>query len=174
MIFKRITDLRLQIWGNRFEATDLRLQIWKCGSQKYNASCKVIHDNLGFQIPWCGLQIPGTGFKIPTQWIPDSTSQCFLDFGYHEQMFPGFRNPNYVTWGKIYKHKHLDTFKFWFSCVSSIVAACESSNCFFKWAISFFSLFMSSSLLTHLEILAWKFYFNVQLNFVIVAAARSH
>ena len=34
--------------------------------------CKVIHDSLGFRIPWCGLQISGTGFKIPPQCIPIS------------------------------------------------------------------------------------------------------
>ena len=68
-------------------------------------SCKGIQDRLGFWIPRCGFQIPGTGFQslsvelgfwIPiVSEIPDSMS-CIpdsktRDSGFHKQNFPGFR-----------------------------------------------------------------------------------
>ena len=71
------------------------------------ALCKGIQDRLGFWIPRCGFQIPGTGvqslsvelgFWIPiVSGIPDSVS-CIpdsktRDSGFHKQNFPGFRVP---------------------------------------------------------------------------------
>ena len=46
--------------------------------------CKVIRDRLGFQIPWCGIRIPGTGFKSLSRWIPDSNSSVFRDSRFHD------------------------------------------------------------------------------------------
>ena len=38
---------------------------------------KVIRENLGFRIPWCGPRIPDTGFMILPQWIPDFKRSVF-------------------------------------------------------------------------------------------------
>ena len=47
---------------------------------------------IGFRIPWCELCIPGTGFKIPPQWIPDfmmwtSDRSQVLDSRFHFSEF---------------------------------------------------------------------------------------
>ena len=44
------------------------------------ASCKGIHDILGFWIPPCGFRILSTGFRIPAQWIPDSKKGWIPNF----------------------------------------------------------------------------------------------
>ena len=48
----------------------------------------------GFWIPFlAGSWIPKAGF-----WILDSIAQYS---GFYEQKFPGFRNPDYLTWGEL-------------------------------------------------------------------------
>ena len=39
-------------------------------------------------ISWCGLRNPGTGFKIPPEWIPDSKGPSFRDSGFLGPDFP--------------------------------------------------------------------------------------
>ena len=73
------------------------------------APCKGIQDSLGFWIPHHGFGIPGSlsvvlEFRIPiVSGIPDSLN-CILDSkaqdsGFHKQKFPGFTNPDSLTWG---------------------------------------------------------------------------
>ena len=67
---------------------------------------------LKFWIPLCGFLIPGTGFRILSQWNSDSWFQSLVGFrnpsvesrfqhqdsGFHKQTFIRFRNPDYLTW----------------------------------------------------------------------------
>ena len=93
------------------------------------APCKVIQESLGFRIPRCGFGIPclwipdstsmNSGFHNttpwhsipetwildynygwipdPISWIPDSNA---VDSGFHRPKLPGFRIPDYLTWGE--------------------------------------------------------------------------
>ena len=71
------------------------------------APSKRIQDSLGFWIPDTGFQYLSVelGFWIPIvsgipetlSCIPDSKTQ---DSGFHKQKFPGFRNPESLTWGE--------------------------------------------------------------------------
>ena len=49
----------------------------------------------GFHV--CGFRIPRCGFRIPCLWIQDSTS---MEYGFHRPKLPGFRIPDYLTWGE--------------------------------------------------------------------------
>ena len=44
------------------------------------APCKVIQESPGLWILLCGFQIPGPGFWITPNWIPDSQNGRILDF----------------------------------------------------------------------------------------------
>ena len=68
----------------------------------------------GFWILRCGFRIPGAGFwNLPLwvpeidfrEWIPASyffgilnSKSCILDSRFHKQKYPGFRNPDCITW----------------------------------------------------------------------------
>ena len=89
----------------------------------HRAPCKVIQDSLGFWIPRCGFQIPGTRFlifyqcnldsrlqslggfriplaeyRIPKPSIPDSAEKNFPDSRFHKPKIPGLRNLDYFTY----------------------------------------------------------------------------
>ena len=51
----------------------------------------------GFKQP--GFWITMVGFRIPLAGIPDSKA---VDSGFHRPKLPGFRIPDYLTWGDMY------------------------------------------------------------------------
>ena len=85
-------DSRSQVLDSRSTALDYGFHDVHSRSQVLDSSFHLS----GLQIPWCGLQNLGAGFEIPPQWIPDSTRKYFLYFGFQEQLFPGFRDPDYL------------------------------------------------------------------------------
>ena len=127
------------------------------GLNQIFATSKEIQDSTGFWIPHRGFRILGTGFQslsvelgfwIPiVSGIPDSLSRIpdskAQDSGFHEQKFPGFRNPKA-------KNSRISEFGFPYMTRKQLVGREKfetvANSASFRWCYMYFFLLNSSNL----------------------------